>query len=127
MIKNYFELIIMILLIFLFESCSKFNVNNKNSSSEIKKSNNLNKNDKANNESDKIDNISFELIGPYLELKKNIRVKKWIQYFTKKDRKRFQLFLNRGEIYKDLVQSVLNEYGIPKDLFYLAMIESGYK
>ncbi len=57
---------------------------------------------------------------------RNALVEKWIQYFTVKDRERFQRFLNRGQKYRDVVETVLEENDLPAELFYLAMIESGY-
>lgn len=59
-------------------------------------------------------------------LELNSLVQKWIDYFSIKDRERFQDFLNRGAYYKPVVQRMLGEHGVPKDLYYLAMIESGY-
>lgn len=57
----------------------------------------------------------------------NADVERWIEYFTKKDRERFQRFLNRGQKYRDVVESVLEENDLPAELYYLAMIESGYQ
>lgn len=56
----------------------------------------------------------------------NDSVKWWIDYFSKKDHKRFQRFLNRGYYYKEVVQTILEENGLPSELYYLAMIESGF-
>lgn len=56
----------------------------------------------------------------------NASVLKWIHYFTKKDRERFQRFINRGNFYRDLIESILAEESIPKEVYYLGMIESGY-
>jgi membrane-bound lytic murein transglycosylase D len=53
-------------------------------------------------------------------------VDKWVKYFTVKDRDRFQRFLNRGAKYRELVLQTLKEEGVPAELYYLAMIESGY-
>ena len=61
-----------------------------------------------------------------IPLEINDKVEKWINYFTKKDRDRFQRFLNRGEKYRKMIQAVLADQGIPTDLYYLAMIESGF-
>ena len=57
----------------------------------------------------------------------NDQVEKWINYFTKDDKERFQRFLNRGNKYKTVVQTILKENDIPPELYYLAMIESGYQ
>jgi membrane-bound lytic murein transglycosylase D len=56
----------------------------------------------------------------------NSRVEEWITYFTERDRERFQRFLNRGEKYKAQVVEILRDYGVPTELYYLAMIESGF-
>lgn len=55
------------------------------------------------------------------------RVQKWLVFFTEKDRSRFQTFLNRGEYYRPMIQSQLSEIGVPTELYYLAMIESGFQ
>lgn len=54
------------------------------------------------------------------------KVKFWLNYFTKRDKDRFQRFLNRGQSYREVVQTTLEENEIPNELYYLAMIESGY-
>lgn len=54
------------------------------------------------------------------------KVKKWIHYYSVKDRERFQRFLNRGAKYKQLVQDLLVTNGLPPDLYYLGILESGY-
>jgi len=56
----------------------------------------------------------------------NADVQRWIDYFTTKNRERFQRFLERGEKYKPMVSAVLREQGIPTEIFYQAMIESGF-
>ncbi|MDB2447449.1 transglycosylase SLT domain-containing protein, partial [bacterium] len=53
-------------------------------------------------------------------------VDKWVKYFTGRSRDRFQRFLNRGAKYQKLVYDTLKEEGVPAELYYLAMIESGY-
>ena len=54
-------------------------------------------------------------------------VRKWIRYFTVKEAKRFQRFLNRGEYYRHYLQEQLRKHGLPEELYYLAMIESGFR
>ncbi|MCM0606122.1 MAG: lytic transglycosylase domain-containing protein [Xanthomonadaceae bacterium] len=53
-------------------------------------------------------------------------VKKWVTFFTTKDRERFARFIERGARYKDLVSSILKAEGVPPEIFYLGVIESGY-
>ena len=59
-------------------------------------------------------------------LEANPYIQKWIQYFSQKDHTRFQLFLDRGSEYKEVVENLLQENNLPPQLYYLAMIESGY-
>jgi membrane-bound lytic murein transglycosylase D len=54
------------------------------------------------------------------------RVWWWMRYYTVRDRERFERNLNRGENYLPLVQQILREYKLPQELFYLALIESGF-
>lgn len=56
----------------------------------------------------------------------NQSVERWIEFFTTRDRERFQRFLNRGHSYREVVEDILEENGLPSELYYLAMIESGY-
>lgn len=56
----------------------------------------------------------------------NDLVRKWIHFFAVKDRARFERFLERGEEYREMVGKVLKEKSVPPELYYLAMIESGY-
>jgi membrane-bound lytic murein transglycosylase D len=56
----------------------------------------------------------------------NEKVEKWIDYFTNKNPGAFQRFMDRGQPYKKLIAAVLRDRGIPTELYYLAMIESGF-
>ncbi len=56
----------------------------------------------------------------------NDKVASWIQFFSQKDRERFQMFLDRGEPYREAVENILEENKVPADLFYLGLIESGF-
>lgn len=53
-------------------------------------------------------------------------VKKWIRFFSVDDRERFDRFMQRGALYKDLIQDILIEQGVPAEMYYLAMVESGF-
>lgn len=50
----------------------------------------------------------------------------WLNYFTKRDQERFGRHLRNGYKYKQLVFHILKEHGLPTDLFYVGLIESGY-
>jgi membrane-bound lytic murein transglycosylase D len=60
-----------------------------------------------------------------LPLEVNPRVERWIEQLRTNRRADFDLLLERSGIYGDLVRSELRERGMPEELLYLAMIESG--
>lgn len=57
----------------------------------------------------------------------NEHVQKWLRYFTGRDKSRFQRHLDRALFHKDLVKTILKEEGVPPEIFYLGIIESGYR
>jgi len=62
----------------------------------------------------------------FLKNKKTKRMQFWVEYFTKKNRERFQRFINNGEEYRHHIEEVLMHYGLPKELYFVGLIESGY-
>jgi membrane-bound lytic murein transglycosylase D len=56
----------------------------------------------------------------------NDQVEYFLDYFQTKIRKRFSLWLSRSTRYIPLIKKTMNQYGLPEDLVYLAMIESGF-
>lgn len=56
----------------------------------------------------------------------NDSVRKWMEYFTGPRRDTFALWLARGGRYQPMMRRQLAEAGLPQDLVYLSMIESGY-
>ena len=70
--------------------------------------------------------LSRELQTEKIPLEINAAVQKWLAFFTGRDRERFQRFLNRGETYRPMIMAVLKDQGIPPELYFLAMIESGF-
>jgi membrane-bound lytic murein transglycosylase D len=56
----------------------------------------------------------------------NDRVEYFIEYFKIKHKKEFALWLKRSGKYVPLMKEILKENGLPEDLVYLAMIESGF-
>jgi membrane-bound lytic murein transglycosylase D len=56
----------------------------------------------------------------------NRQVAAYVNIFTGKQRKYFNKWLIRSGRYGELIQHELEAAGLPKDLMYLAMIESGY-
>jgi LysM repeat protein len=55
----------------------------------------------------------------------NQAVRKWENYFTGRGRRNFQFWLDRTAAADSLVTAILEENGLPTELIYLAMIESG--
>ena len=56
----------------------------------------------------------------------NREVQKWVKYFQGRGRTWFKTWLERSNRHKALIHGKLSEAGLPKDLIYLAMIESGF-
>ena len=56
----------------------------------------------------------------------NEKVERFIHYFQTSGRKIFSNWLSRSEKYIPSMREVLKEKGLPEDLVYLAMIESGF-
>jgi membrane-bound lytic murein transglycosylase D len=50
----------------------------------------------------------------------------WINYFSIKSRDRFQRQLRKGLKYKKFIEGVFRKNGLPEDLYYVALIESGF-
>lgn len=62
----------------------------------------------------------------FLAQKNTKRMKFWVDYFTKQQRARFQRFLNNGEEYRHHIEEVFVSQGLPKELYFVGLIESGY-
>ena len=56
----------------------------------------------------------------------NERVVAWVDYFSGVQRDRFQRYLDRSALYVDWMRPILKEEGVPSDLVFLPMIESGF-
>ncbi|MCX5801207.1 MAG: LysM peptidoglycan-binding domain-containing protein [Candidatus Eisenbacteria bacterium] len=56
----------------------------------------------------------------------NQKVKKWIEFYARDGGRLFVRWLKTSAQYMNLVQSILEREGVPGDLAYLVMIESGF-
>jgi membrane-bound lytic murein transglycosylase D len=56
----------------------------------------------------------------------NAKVEQFIQYFQTAIRDKFVTWLGRSEKYIPFMKNVLKEHGLPGDLVYLSLIESGF-
>ena len=54
------------------------------------------------------------------------RVERFIRYFQEAGRDRFEVWLSRSGRYSEMMREILGKYGLPGDLIYLALIESGF-
>ena len=54
------------------------------------------------------------------------KIQYWIKYFTERHPRTMSRYLSRGSKYRGLISKVLREQGLPQDLFYVALIESGF-
>ncbi|MGE4132861.1 MAG: LysM peptidoglycan-binding domain-containing protein [Bdellovibrionales bacterium] len=85
---------------------------------------------KENEESSEVVEHNIEM--PYksafgdVPLDNNDHVEKWMKYFTGRGRKYMQLYLERSARYLPMMRNVLRENGLPEELVYVAMIESGF-
>jgi membrane-bound lytic murein transglycosylase D len=61
-----------------------------------------------------------------LPIEWNERVENAIIYFQTAARKAFQCYMKRSGKYKDLMQGILREKGLPEDLVWLCLVESGF-
>jgi len=57
----------------------------------------------------------------------NDSVKKWIHYFSNRGRNYFETYSARGGRYAPMLGNMLEDNGLPRDLIYLAMAESGFQ
>ena len=70
---------------------------------------------------------AIEVVQAELPLHVNEDVERWIELFQTVLKSDFETFLSRRGAYGDLVRDALRAKGMPEDLLYLAMMESGLK
>lgn len=56
----------------------------------------------------------------------NSRVEYWVDYFLGRGRQHFARYLERSDLFIPYIRPLLRANGMPEDLVYLAMIESGF-
>ena len=56
----------------------------------------------------------------------NEKVRYFVDYYTGRARKTFKIWLERSGRYLPMMREIFAEAGLPKDLAYLAMVESGF-
>jgi membrane-bound lytic murein transglycosylase D len=61
----------------------------------------------------------------HIPLIRNHKVDQFIKFFQTKGRKQFDIWLTRKAQYENMILGIINDYSLPEELIYLAMIESG--
>jgi len=56
----------------------------------------------------------------------NERVQQWVSYFQGRGRPHMERYLARSSRYMTLMKRILRQNGVPEDLIYIALIESGF-
>lgn len=78
------------------------------------------------------DTVETDLEKPYqsplgeIPMDDNVHVQKWIHYFQGKGRKFMNIYLTRAGRYLPMMKNTLRENGLPEDLVYISLIESGF-
>jgi len=54
------------------------------------------------------------------------KVKMWIKYFTTRGKGSYKRYLENGEKYRPLIERIFAEHNLPKELYFVGLIESGY-
>lgn len=77
-------------------------------------------------------NINYDLVEDRLSclestipLNFNDRVYAFVKYFTEKDREYTRMVINRSTYYFPIFEKILKKYGLPEEIKYLSIIESG--
>lgn len=70
--------------------------------------------------------LVLDFTFPPVPIVKNKKVRNAIAFFQGKGRKVFRKWLERSEFYVPSLQKILREEGLPEELVYLSMIESGF-
>jgi membrane-bound lytic murein transglycosylase D len=73
-----------------------------------------------------VDQAAAALMDTRLPMEVNERVERWVRRFLGSDRATFEEYLVREGLYSGMIRDRLRQRGMPEELIYLAMIESGF-
>jgi membrane-bound lytic murein transglycosylase D len=73
-----------------------------------------------------VDAVSDDVVTWDITVTRNERVDDWIDFLTGRNRDRTKLWLERSGRYGPMIRAELRKRGMPEDLLYLALIESGF-
>lgn len=63
----------------------------------------------------------------FLRVNDTKKVSFWINYYGKKNKEQFERFSKNGERYRTMVEGIFTRYGLPKELYYVGIVESGFQ
>lgn len=128
--KGHFVIkILLILTLVISTSCThtrsynKYSQNKKQSPSQMI---NQYKNESQKRDLDKVIIDGKNEKPHFLKIVKNKKVEFWMNYFSVRDKARFERFIKNGEKYRPIIEKTFEDYGLPKELYYVGLIESGY-
>ncbi len=61
-----------------------------------------------------------------IPITRNGSVELWLTYFQTRGRPRFSVYLSRSGRYEPMMRAILRDAGLPEDLVYISLIESGF-
>ena len=70
---------------------------------------------------------TVEIIEGHVPITYNNKVASIVRYYQNQGRPYIQQWLNREDKYKEIILPILKEEGLPPEIFYVAMVESGLK
>ena len=70
---------------------------------------------------------TVEIIEGHVPITYNKKVESIIKYYKNQGKRYIQKWLNREDKFKEIILPILKEEGVPPELFYVAMVESGLK
>lgn len=75
-----------------------------------------------------VENISKPYVSPLgsIPMDQHPLVEQWVKYFNGRGRKHMEVYLERSSRYMPMMKNVLRENGLPEELVYVALIESGF-
>ena len=72
------------------------------------------------------DSLAAPAMLPSVQPEMNAKVKKWIEFYGRDGSKIFVNWLKRSAQYMGLVKGILRQEGVPEELAYLILVESGF-
>lgn len=74
-----------------------------------------------------LDSIAVgHVVEDHIEIVLNWRTEQMLRYFgSSRGKRHFKRWLDRTVVYRDIIEPILVEVGVPRDLLFLAVIESG--